>query len=140
MRRSFVEIFLLVFPSTALVFGGLLYFLMHLNTFGLNGLLFAMGMGIACGLVFGIGIGYFARGGELSFAIESAKDAQTQLQIALLQMGYRIDNQFQRIMLFQPTMRAGLFADRIRVEFRSGEVLIEGPQYHLERLRVNLGV
>ena len=140
MRRGFTEIFLLIFPTTALVFGVLVYFLMHLDTIGLNGLMMAIGLGIACGLTFGIGVGYFARGMEFSFPTDPTADMTMRLQLALLDMGYRLDHQFQKIITFEPTMRAGLFADRIRVEFKQGEVIIEGPQYHLEKLRENLGV
>lgn len=140
MRRGFTEIFLLIFPTTALLFGALVYFLMKLDTLGMNGLLMAMGLGIACGLVFGIGVGYFARGMEFAFPVDPSVDVHTRMQLVLLDMGYRLDSQFQKIITFQPTMRAGLFADRIRVELKQGEVLIEGPRYHLEQMRLRMGI
>jgi hypothetical protein len=62
------------------------------------------------------------------------------MQLLLLDMGYRLDNQFQKIITFQPTVRAGLFADRIRIEIKHGQVQIEGPLYHLEQLRLKMGV
>lgn len=139
MRRTFAEIFLLIFPSTALLFGGLVYYLMRLGTQGTHGLVVAASLGIGCGLVFGIGIGYFARGMELSLPIDPSVDVHTRLQLMLLDMGYRMDNQFQKIITFAPTVRAGLFADRIRVEIKHGALLMEGPRYHLEQVREKLG-
>lgn len=139
MRRSFAEIFLLIFPTTALMFGGLVYYLMRLNTLGTQGLVMASGLGIGCGLVFGIGVGYFARGLEITLPIDPSVDVHTRLQLMLLDMGYRIDNQFQKIITFAPTVRAGLFADRIRVEIKHGALQMEGPRYHLEKVRDMLG-
>ena len=140
MRRSFAEIFLLIFPTTSLLFGAMVYYMLKLDTLGMNGLLMAVGLGLGTGLVFGIGIGYFARGMEFAFAVDPTTDVHTRMQLILLEMGYRLDNQFQKIMTFSPTLRAGLFSDRIRIEFKHNEVQVEGPRYHLEQLRERLGV
>jgi hypothetical protein len=131
---------MLIFPTTALLFGAMIYYLMKLDTLGTNGLIMAIGLGLATGLTFGIGVGYFARGMEISFAFDPSVDIHMRMQLLLLEMGYRLDNQFQKIMTFAPTMRAGLFADRIRIELKQGQVLVEGPRYHLEKLREKMGV
>lgn len=138
--RSFKDIFLIVFPLTAVVFGGMVYYLLRFHTLGEKGLMMAGGLGLACGLVFGIGVGYYARSLEIDFEIDPSVDICTRLQLLLLEMGYRLDNQFQRVITFEPTMRAGIFADRIRVELANGSVHLEGPRLHLEKLRQKLGV
>lgn len=140
MNRSFKEIFLIVFPLTGVAFGALVYFLMRFNTLGEKGIMMASILGLACGIVFGIGTGYFVRSLEYDFDIDPSVDIHTRLQLLLVEMGYRLDNQFQKIITFEPTMRAGIFADRIRVELMPGHIKIEGPHWHLEQLRQRLGV
>lgn len=138
--RSFKDIFFIVFPLTALVFGGLLYFLFDLDARGSSGMMLAVGLGFGCGAVFGIGIGYFVRSLDFTFEVDPSVDIVTRLQLMLGEMGYRLDNQFQKIITFVPTMRAGIFADQVRVELMQGAVRIEGPRWHLECIRQKLGV
>lgn len=140
MRRNFKEIFMVVFPLTAMLFGGMTYFLLNLKSLGPHGMMMAGGLGFACGIVFGVGVGYFVRSLEYGFDIDPSVDIITRLQLLLLEMGYRLDNQFQKIITFEPTMRAGIFADRIRVEMMPGHVKIEGPHWHVEKIRATLGV
>lgn len=138
--RSFKDIFMVVFPLTALLFGGMLYFLLNLKTLGPHGMWMAIGLGFACGVVFGVGVGYFVRSLEFTFEIDPSVDISTRLQLLLLEMGYRLDNQFQKVITFAPTIRAGIFSDRIRVELLNGAVRLEGPRWHLEQIREKLGV
>jgi NhaP-type Na+/H+ or K+/H+ antiporter len=140
MGRSFRDIFLLVFPLTGLLFGGMTYYLLNMKVLGMNGLLMAVGLGFACGLVFGIGIGYLVRSYEITVNIDPKVDIYTRLQLLLGQMGYRLGDQFQRVVIFEPTLRAGIFADRIRLEMLQGQIKLEGPNYHLDRIRTQLGV
>lgn len=140
MNRSFKDIFLVVFPLTAITFSGLVYLLMRFHTLGEKGVFMAAILGVALGLVFGIGVGTFVRSLEVSFPVDPSVDIYTRLQLMLLEMGYRLDNQFQKIVTFKPTMRAGIFSDQIRVELMHGMVKLEGPRWHLEKLRANLGV
>lgn len=138
--RSFKDIFILVFPLTAVLFGAMTYFLLNLKTLGEQGVWMAVGLGFACGVVFGVGVGYFVRSLDFKFEVDPSVDIFTRLQVLLLDMGYRLESQFQKVITFEPTMRAGIFSDRIRVELLQGEVRIEGPRWHLERLREKLGV
>lgn len=138
--RSFKDIFFIIFPLTALAFGGLTYYLLKLQLLGPQGLWVAVGLGFGCGMVFGIGVGYFVRGIEFSFEVDSSIDINTRLQLMLLEMGYRLEDRFQKVMVFAPTLRAGIFADRIRVELIPGTVKMGGPVYHLEKVREKLGV
>lgn len=140
MQRKFSDIFLIVFPLTALVFGAMTYFLLGLKVHGTHGLYMAVGLGFMCGIVFGVGVGYFVRSLEYEFDIDPSVDIATRLQLVLLEMGYRIDSQFKKVITFKPTMRAGIFADRIRVELVSGHVRLEGPHWHVERIRATLGI
>jgi NhaP-type Na+/H+ or K+/H+ antiporter len=140
LNRSFKDIFVLVFPLTGLLFGAMTYFLLNLKTLGPQGLWMAIGLGFACGMVFGIGVGYFVRSLEITFEVDPTIDLHTRLQLILLDMGYRLGDQFQKVITFEPTVRAGIFADRIRVEFIHGTVRMDGPRWHLERLREKLGV
>lgn len=140
MGRGFKDIFLIVFPLTAALFGGMTYFLLNLKTLGMEGVWMAVGLGFACGLVFGVGVGYFVRSMEYSFDIDPMVDISTRLQLLLLEMGYRLGHQFKKVITFEPTLRAGIFADRIRVEMMQGTVRMEGPRWHIERLRSKLGV
>ncbi len=140
MKRNFGEIFLVVFPLTGLVFGTLIYFLWNLNAHGTNGLLMASSLGLGCGLVFGFGVGFFVRSLEYQFTVDPSVDIATRLQLLLLNMGYRADNAFKKVMLFSPTVRAGIFADRIRVEINNGHVSVEGPRLHVEKIRTELAV
>jgi hypothetical protein len=138
--RSFKDIFLLVFPLTGLLFGGMLYYLFNLNQSGTSGLMMAVALGFACGIVFGVGIGYLVRSNEIELPMDPSVDIFTRLQLLLLSMGYRLDNQFQKVITFEPTMRAGILSDRIRVELLQGMIKIGGPVYHLEKIREKLGV
>jgi hypothetical protein len=140
MRRTFKDIFLLIFPLTGLMFGGMTYFLLKFHTLGMQGIYMAVGLGFGCGIVFGIGIGYMVRSTEISFDIDPSIDIQTRLQLLLLEMGYRMGERFQKVIIFNPTMRAGIFADRIRIEMIPGLVKMEGPVYHIEKIRTSLGV
>lgn len=140
MGRGFKDIFMVVFSLTGMLFGALTYFLLNLDTLGGNGLWIALGLGVACGLTFGIAVGYFVRSMEFTFNIDPSVDIFTRMQLLLLEMGYKLDNQFKKVITFQPTLRAGIFADHIRVEMMQGTVRMEGPHWHLERLREKLGV
>ena len=100
----------------------------------------AVGLGFMCGMVFGTGIGYLVRSTEVEVPVDPSVDIFTRLQLLLLSMGYRLDNQFQKVITFEPTMRAGIFSDRIRVELLQGMIKIGGPVYHLEKIRTKLGV
>ncbi len=140
MGRSFKDIFLIVFPLTGLLFGGLLYYLLNLKSMGAPGMQTAAGLGLACGLVFGVGIGYLVRTNEVTLPVDASVDVYTRLQLILLQMGYRLDTQFQKVVTFEPTLRAGIFADRIRVELVPGQIRIGGPVYHLEQIQDRLGL
>jgi hypothetical protein len=140
MKRKFSGIFLIIFPLTALLFGVMTYFLLNFKSHGQHGVAMACGLGVMCGMVFGIGVGYFVRSLEYDFDIDPSIDISTRLQLMLSEMGYRVDNQFQKIITFKPTMRAGIFADRIRVEIIPGHVRIEGPHWHIEKICSNLGV
>ncbi|HVY12981.1 MAG TPA: hypothetical protein VHB73_05390 [Alphaproteobacteria bacterium] len=140
MGRSFKDIFLLVFPLTGLPFGVLTYYLLHFQTLGERGLWMAVGLGVACGLVFGIGIAYFVRSSEITVAVDPSIDVYTRIQLLLLRMGYRLDNQFQKVVTFKPTFRAGIFADHIRIELSPGVAKISGPVYHLDIIQAKLGV
>src|ERR1043166_9109669 len=99
MNRGFKDIFLIIFPLTAILFGALLYFL-NLKALGPQGVWLAVSLGFACGLVFGVGVGYFARTMEYSFDIDPTVDMQTRMQLLLLEMGYQLDNQFKKVMTF----------------------------------------
>jgi hypothetical protein len=141
MSRGFKDIFLVVFPLTALLFGVMTYFLLQLNTLGSKGFMMALGLGFSCGIVFGCGVGYYVRTLEFDFEVDHQHtDVYTRLQLTLLEMGYRLDNHFQRVITFEPTMRAGIFADHIRVEMAPGRIIIGGPRWHLEKLRDKLGI
>ncbi|NDE89841.1 MAG: hypothetical protein EB059_01675 [Alphaproteobacteria bacterium] len=140
MKRKFGDIFFVVFPLTAILFGALTYFLLNFKSLGPHGMMMALGLGVMCGMVFGIGVGYFVRSLEYAFDIDPSVDISTRLQLLLIGMGYRIDNQFQKIMTFQPTVRAGIFADRIRIEMMPGHIRMEGPHWHIEKIRATLGV
>ena len=138
--RSFKDIFFMVFPLTAALFGGMTYFLLNLHSLGTKGVMTAAGLGFACGIVFGVGVGYFVRSLIFQFNLDPSVDIYTRLQLILLEMGYRLDNKFQKIVTFAPTARAGIFADTVRVEFMQGTVRIEGPRWHMEQLRIKLNV
>ena len=140
MKRKFTDIFLIIFPLTALVFGTMTYFLLNFKSQGQQGLWMAGGLGMMCGVVFGVGVGYFVRSLEYDFDIDPSIDISARLQLLLLEMGYRVDNQFQKVITFKPTVRAGIFSDRIRVELVPGHVRIEGPHWHIEKLRAELRV
>lgn len=140
MKRKFSDIFLMVFPLTAIVFGALIYFLWNLKSQGHNGLYLAGGLGLGCGLVFGTGVGLFVRSLAYEFDVDPSIDIVTRLQLLLLNMGYRVENQFKKVMLFSPTMRAGMFADRIRIEINQGHISVEGPRLHVEKIRNALAV
>ncbi len=140
MKRNFSDIFLLVGSLTGLVFGTLIYFLWDLKSQGSHGLMLAGALGLGCGLVFGLGVGFFVRSLEYQFTLDPSVDITTRLQLLLSTMGYRSDNQFRKILLFSPTVRAGIFADRIRVEINNGHVAIEGPRWHVEKIRTALSV
>ncbi|MBI3418768.1 MAG: hypothetical protein HY053_01350 [Proteobacteria bacterium] len=140
MTRSFKDIFLIVFPLTALLFGGMTYYLLNLKTLGSHGLWMAVGLGFGCGAVFGTGIGYFVRSFEFDFDIDPSVDIDTRLQLLMLEMGYRLEDRMKKVVIFSPTLRAGILADRIRVELMPGHVKIGGPVYHLEQIRKKLGV
>jgi hypothetical protein len=140
LRRSFTDIFLLIFPLTGLMFGGMTYFLLKFHTLGVQGIYLAVGLGFGCGMVFGIGIGYMVRSAEVSLEIDPSVDIQTRLQLILLEMGYRMGERFQKVIIFNPTLRAGIFSDRIRVELIPGMVKLEGPVYHVEKIRTTLGL
>ena len=140
MKRKFTDIFFVVFPLTGLVFGALIYFLWHLKSQGQHGMMMAGGFGVAIGIVFGMGVGFFVRSLAYEFAVDPSVDIVTRLQLLLLEMGYRVENQFKKVMLFSPTVRAGIFADRIRVEINNGHVAIEGPHWHVEKIRNSLAI
>ncbi len=140
MGRSFKDIFFVVFPLTGLLFGAMMYYLLNLKTLGEHGLWMAVGLGFACGTVFGIGVGYLVRTNEITFAVDPSVDIFTRLQLLLIGMGYKLDNQFQKVITFEPTMRAGILSDRIRVEMMQGMIKIGGPVYHLDKIRAQLGV
>ena len=140
MKRNFGDIFLVVFPLTGLVFGALIYFLWNLKAQGNHGLLLAGGLGLGCGMVFGLFVGFFVRSLEYQFTVDPSIDIATRLQLLLLNMGYRADNAFKKVLLFSPTVRAGIFADRIRVEINNGHVAIYGPRLHVEKIRAELAV
>lgn len=139
MGRSFKDIFLIVFPLTGLLFGALTYYLLNLKSLGPQGMYMAVALGFACGIVFGVGIGYFVRSSEVTLPVDQSVDIFTRMQLLLGGMGYRLDNQFQKVITFAPTLRAGLFSDHIRVELMPGLVKVSGPVYHVERLREKLG-
>jgi hypothetical protein len=140
MRRSFRDIFIVIFPMTALLFGGMTYVLLRLHALGIDGMLMAIGLGFGCGMVFGIGVGYLARSVEVTMQFDPSVDFFARLQLFLQEMGYRPENQFQKVITFEPTTRAGIFADRVRVELLHGAIRVEGPRYHLEKLQQRFGV
>ncbi len=140
MKRDFFSIFALIFVLTATLFGCLTFYLLNLKSLGDHGMLVAGGLGFLCGAVFGVGIGYFVRTAAYSFDIDPCVDIDTRLQILLLDMGYRLENRFKKVMTFIPTFRAGIFADRIRAELMPGYVMLEGPYWHIEKIRRALGV
>lgn len=140
MKRRFSDIFLVVFPLTGLMFGALIYVLWNLKAQGTHGIMVAGGLGAACGLVFGIGVGLFVRSLSYEFNVDPSIDIATRIQLLLHSMGYRPENQFKKVLLFSPTVRAGIFADRIRVEINTGHVAIEGPYLHVEKLRNVLAI
>lgn len=131
--RSFKDIFLLLFPLTTFVVGALAYSLLH-------SLVFASVAGGGCGLVVGGMAGYYGRSFEFVFDFDPSINIYTQLQLLLLEMGYRLDNQFQRVITFAPTARAGLFSSHIRVEINTNSVKLEGARWHIHQLRDKLGV
>ena len=140
MKRKFADIFLIVFPLTGIMFGVLVYFLWNLKAQGLHGLTTAAALGTGCGLVFGCFVGFFVRSMHYQFAIDPSVDISTRLHLMLHSMGYRPDSQMQKILLFSPTVRSGIFADRIRIEINAGQVTIEGPHSHVEKIRDTLAV
>jgi hypothetical protein len=140
MGRSFKDIFIVVFPLTGALFGVLVYFLLRLGTIGPNGMTTAAGLGFICGMVFGIGVGYFVRSLDYSFDIDPSINIAPRLQTLIMGMGYRYDTQLEKIMTFEPTVRAGMFADRIRVELMPRRVRLEGPHWHIQKIRTTLRV
>ena len=140
VKRSFETIFIRVFPLTGMLFGALTYYLLNLQMLGERGTLLAVMMGFTCGMVFGVATGYFVRSDLYEFEVDPSVDIFTRLQLQLINMGYRLEHQFKKVITFQPGFRAGIFADRIRVEFIQGTVRIEGPALHLEKIRATLGV
>lgn len=140
MQRKFSDIFLVVFPLTTIVFGALIYVLWDLKSQGQHGLFLAGALGVGCGIIFGTGVGLFVRSLAYEFDIDPSIDIVTRLQLLLLNMGYRVENQFKKVMLFSPTMRAGIFADRIRIEINKGHIAVEGPRLHVEKIRNSLAI
>ena len=132
--RGFFPIFQLIFLLTAFLFGGLCFWLLALPWHS------AVILGIACGTVFGVGIGYFVRNWQVAVASDGAGALEQRLQLALIEMGYRLDDRFSRVLTFRPTLRSGILSDRFTVELHGDHLRITGPQYHLERLAEKLGV
>jgi uncharacterized protein YneF (UPF0154 family) len=140
MKRQFTDVFFVVMPLTALMFGAIIYFFSSLKAHGHQGIVLACMLGATSGIVFGIIFGYFVRSLEYDFNVDPKVAIAPRLQMLMMDMGYRMENQFSKVMTFKPTLRAGVFADRIRVEFTEGHVRIEGPHWHVERVRSNLSL
>ncbi|RTL65404.1 MAG: hypothetical protein EKK41_20180 [Hyphomicrobiales bacterium] len=137
MLNSFFQIVWLVLPTTGLTFGGILYGLMlHRHP---KGMILAFVLGLLCGLIFGVGIGYFCRRVEHEVRVDSVGVLGRQIAMVLQRMGYSQEHVFNKVVTYRPTLRAGLFADRIRVETMSGCARIEGPHKHVEHLISKLG-
>ena len=136
MRRSFLDVFLLVLPLAGLTFGLLVYALMlhrHEDGVGLS-----VALGLICGTVFGVGAGYFVRTLEYVADVEASGDMSLRIEMALVEMGYRLEHRYQKVVTFRPSLRAGLFADRIRVELMNSRLRLEGPHLHVEKLVARL--
>ena len=140
MGRTFIQIFASVFLSAGLVFGGLTFTLMRLHTYGAAGLAVAAGLGVLCGTLFGVLVGYYARTLRYEFECDASVDIPLRLELLLKRMGYQLETRFQKVITFRPTLRAGLLSDRVRVELLSGRIVLEGPQGHIEKIRATLGV
>lgn len=135
-----------MFPLTGLLFGVLIYYLPHLLPFvthpepNPNSIWVAIGLGFFCGTVFGVGLGYLVRTTEVVIPVDPSVDMYTRLQLLLADMGYRLGDRFQKVVIFEPSFRAGIFADRVRLEMQQGQIKLEGPVYHLEHICSKLGV
>lgn len=138
MRNTIIDLLLRIFPLTAIAFGVAIYGLMlHRHP---DGIIISVFLAFLCGSVFGVGIGLLARTNEYRADTDLSPLFMWPLQMALLELGYRREHQLQKIVTYQPMLRAGIFADRIRIEFLQGGCRIEGPAHHVERLVAKLGV
>ncbi|QQR69292.1 MAG: hypothetical protein IPI58_00990 [Alphaproteobacteria bacterium] len=132
--RSFLQIMLLIGLGSALTFGMIYWRITNVPPTT------AIVIGIMVGLVFGVGIGYHAQEYALSLGSSGQPgDPSLHLQLLLGRMGYRVETRMQHMMTFKPTLKAGLFADRIRVEFLGSQMNVSGPRHHITRLQNDMG-
>ena len=98
--------------------------------------------GLAAGLCFGVPFGFlmalFFRGETIRVRVTDRDDFRALVNIATAQIGYYPESQFPDLLVYKPSVQAGLLAGRISVQFDGDEAIVVGPKLYVEKLRKKL--
>ena len=94
--------------------------------------------GVAFGLLFGSIMAFFIRGATRSATFREKEAFISQLNIALAEIGYHPQSCVNDLLMYKPSLQAGLLAGKIAVQMEDGRCTIVGPRIYVAKLRKRL--
>ena len=134
--RTFFSVFQTLFFVTGVPFALILWGMLDLPWHK------AIIVAITAGIAIGMPLGYYLRGSEVRFAHDGdqSTDFNVRIAAALMDMGYKREIAFKHATTYKPTVRAGIFGDRIVINVDNFDVMVCGPKYHVDKLVKTLGM
>jgi hypothetical protein len=131
-KESFARIALASGVGVCVVWSAFYWLISDLSVLGV------LQWGIPMGILFGLAFGWImAHPMQVETAVldsslfQAGKPALTSL---LQEMGYRLEAETGREVVFKPSLRLGLFTGKIVFRVDGDRVTVEGPSYQLRRL------
>lgn len=138
--RSYAGAALMIGAITALPFALIwswLFSLMQQRPFS-EILPFGLGAGLFFGIFFGLTMGFFVKGETISIKTPDQRQFVSRLKAAMAELGYNRGERNGDCWTFKPSVKAGLAAGRISIQFMEDKAVLVGPKMYLEKLRKRL--
>ena len=93
-----------------------------------------LGAGAGFGIFFGLAMAPFIKGTATSIPFERRDLFTSSLRIALAGIGYAPESEKDDVLVYKPTIKAGLLSGKIQIQFMCHEARIVGHRWHLRKL------